>query len=131
MTADLPPPARVSAFDLLKVNQTVLRVARGGRGPLCQAIPVTAVRVRLRWTGLRPGRAVRLTVVPPGHPARSRTVRVRAQDAGHRTVELTATALGLRADAFTEGRYAFTLRTSGRRVDRTSFTLTPPATRSC
>ncbi|UTI65703.1 hypothetical protein NBH00_05690 [Paraconexibacter antarcticus] len=131
MTADLPPPARVSAFDLLKVNQTVLRVGRGGHGPLCQAIPVTAVRVRLRWAGLRPGRVVRLTVVPPGHAARTRAVRVRARDAGRRTVELTASALGLRDAAFAEGRYAFTLRTGGRRVDRTTLTLTPPTTRSC
>lgn len=125
MVADAPPPlvARISSFELLQVNQETVRVARGGSRPLCQAIPFTATRVRLRWSRARRGQSLKLDVRAPGHATRTRTVRIAAAGRGTRTVELTPRAEGLRDEAFPEGRYVFTLRSGARRLDRTTLTL--------
>jgi hypothetical protein len=127
--ADLPPvTAHISGFSLLKVNQTTAAVARGGSRALCQAIPFTAMRVRVRWTHARRGQRLVLDVTPPGHAVRSRAFRVAAAGAGARTIELTPRGEGLRGDAFAEGRYRFTVRLGQRRLDRTSLRLTGGAT---
>ncbi len=116
--------ARVHVFELLKVNQTTTRVPRGGSRPLCQAIPFTAQRVFVRWTGARAGRSLALDVRAPGHATRTRTVKLRRSGAGRATVELTPRSEGLRDEAFPQGRYTFTLRVGTRRLDRTTLTLT-------
>jgi hypothetical protein len=116
--------ARVHGFELLKVNQTTTRVARGGSRPLCQAIPFTAQRVFVRWTGARAGRTLALDVRAPGHAMRTRAVKLRRPGTGRATVELTPRGEGLKDEAFPPGRYTFTLRTGVRRLDRTTLTLT-------
>jgi hypothetical protein len=116
--------ARVLGFELLKVNQTTTRVTRGGARPLCQAIPFTAQRVFVRWTGATSGRALLLDVHAPGHTTRTRTLRFARGGTGRRTVELTPRGEGLRDEAFPEGRYVFTVRAGARRLDRTTLTLT-------
>ncbi len=139
MLSDVPPApiraqataaltARVHGFELVKVNQTVTRVARGGSRPLCQAIPFTAQRVRVRWTGARAGRTLALDVRPPGHATRTRAVKVVRSGSGRATVELTPRTEGLRDEAFPQGRYTFTVRAGARRLDRTTLTLTGDVT---
>lgn len=123
--------AHVTGFELLKVNQTTTRVARGGSRELCQAIPFTATRVRVRWTGARAGASLALDVRPPGHSTRTRTFRVTRAGAGSRVIELTPRTEGLRDEAFPQGRYTFTLRTGQRRLDRTTLRLSAPTTRAC
>lgn len=142
MVAELPPSpphraaataalsARVRGFELLKVNQTVTSVARGGSRPLCQAIPFTAIRVRLRWAHARRGAALKLDVRAPGHATRTRTVRIAGAGTGTRTVELTARGEGVTDEAFPGGRYVFTLRSGARRLDRTTLTLSA-AVKAC
>ncbi|WP_354700732.1 hypothetical protein [Paraconexibacter sp. AEG42_29] len=148
MALDLPPPpppaavaspraavarpvsGRIRGFELLKVNQTTTQVARGGSRPLCQAIPFTATRVKLRWTSARRAQVLRLDVRAPGHATRTRTVRVDRAGAGVRVVELTPRGEGLDDEAFPQGRYVFTLRAGTRRLDRTSFVLSG-AVRTC
>lgn len=123
-TASAALHARVHGFELLKVNQTTTRVARGGSRPLCQAIPFTAQRVFVRWSGAASGRALLLDVRAPRHATRTKTLRFKRGGTGRRTVELTPRGEGLRDEAFPEGRYVFTLRAGARRLDRTTLTLT-------
>lgn len=116
--------ARIGGFELLKVNQTTTRVGRGGSRPLCQAIPFTALRVRVAWAHARPGQRLGLDVRAPGHATVTRTVRLGSAGSGRSVQELTPGRLGLRDAAFGEGRYRFTLRVGARRLDRTTLTLT-------
>lgn len=122
--------ARIAGFELLKVNQTTASVTRGGTRPLCQAIPFTAMRVKLRWTHARRGRSLALDVRAPGHATRTRAIPLTRSGAGGRTVELTPRGEGLTDEAFREGRYTFTLRAATRRLDRTTLTLSA-AVRAC
>lgn len=121
----------MTGFELLKVNQTTTRVERGGARPLCQAIPFTATRVRLRWTGARAGASMSLDVRPPGHGTRTRSFRLARAGGGSRVIELTPRGEGLRDEAFPQGRYTFTLRAGQRRLDRTTLRLTAPTSRTC
>lgn len=114
----------MSGFELLKVNQTTTRVTRGGSRSLCQAIPFTATRVLVRWSGARAGARFQLDVRAPGHATRTRVVSVARAGTGGRTVELTPGGEGLKDEAFPEGTYTFTVRAGTRRLDRTTFTLT-------
>jgi hypothetical protein len=116
--------ARISGFELVKVNQTTTRVVRGGSRPLCQAIPFTAQRVFVRWTHARAGQALKFDVRAPGHRTRTRTLQLVRTGSGRRTVELTPRGEGLTDEAFPGGRYTFTLRLGARRLDRTTLTLT-------
>jgi hypothetical protein len=125
-----PLSARVWGFELVKVNQTTTRVARGGSRPLCQAIPFTAQRVLVRWAHARAGQGLKLDVRAPGHRTRTRTLALVRAGSGRRTVELTPRGEGLTDEAFPGGRYTFTLRLGARRLDRTSLTLTN-AVRAC
>lgn len=111
----------VTSFQLEQINSETTTVRPGGSRPLCQAIPFTVVRPRLRHRG---GAAtVRVSFSAPGHAARTRSVRLPAR-AGTTTLHYTPQTLGLRDDAFTEGRYTLTVRRGDRRLARASFTLT-------
>lgn len=116
--------AHIGGFELLKVNQTTTRVGRGGSRPLCQAIPFTALRVRIAWAHARPGQRLSLDVRAPGHATVTRTLRLASAGSGRSVQELTPGPLGLRDAAFPQGRYRFTLRVGPRRLDRTTLTLT-------
>ncbi len=113
----------ITSFQLERVNSEVSTVRPGGSHKLCQAIPITVVRARVR----NAGRAVtvRSSFKAPGHAARVRTAKIR-----HGRVELTFTPRTerLEHEAFPEGTYTLTLTRGGKRVARASFSLTGGST---
>lgn len=106
------------------VNAEERSVPDGGRLPLCQAIPVTVLAVRLRYEDARPGVRLRLHVRAGGHArTRVRSVRLpRRAGTVHRA--FTPQGLHLRAAAFHHG--AMTVRAvgpGGRTLARARLTL--------
>lgn len=115
----------IPTFQLERVNSEVSTVRPGGAHPLCQAIPITVVRATVRHRG---GPAtVRASFAAPGHRARTRTVRLRGARGAQR-LHYTPRTLGLRDEAFTEGRYVLTIRRGDRRLARATFRLSGGST---
>lgn len=111
----------IPGFQLEQVNSEVSNLRPGGSHPLCQAIPITVVRATVRHR--RGPATVRAAFTAPGHRSRTRTVQLRGSR-GTRVLHYTPRTLGLRDEAFVEGRYTLTLRRGDRRLARASFTLT-------
>jgi hypothetical protein len=76
----------VIGFDLLQVNQVVVHVKPGGSHPLCQAIPITAIRVRVKWSEGHKGDRATVRLREPGRSERSRAVTLDARS-GTRKVQ--------------------------------------------
>lgn len=131
--ARAPLQVGVARFDLLQVNQVVRHVRPGGSHPLCQAIPITAIRVQVKWSGAHLGAhgfpVVKVWLKPPGHTAHSRTITL-AGTSDTEPVEFTPRSEHLQNDAFVGGRYKTTIKMGGKTRATTSLTLTQ-ATKTC
>jgi hypothetical protein len=120
MVAAPLPFVSVSGFVLERVNGTRERVAAGASAPLCRAIFVSAIHVRIR-ARLAPTRAT-LTATYPGHVVRRHRIRLRART----TVALRAFDERL-PGGFTAGTYRFVVR-AGRHRATARLRLTAAAT---
>jgi hypothetical protein len=133
LTAALPAGARtpvrgkVTGFDLLQVNQEVVHVKPGGSHPLCQAIPITAIRVRVSWSHARKGASLRVSLAVPGNGSRGRTIHPPA-GTGSRKIEFTPVTEHLPAGAFPGGTYSAALRAGDRTLSRATVALTQETT---
>ena len=109
------PPVRVTGWTATLVNAERRHTGPHGTLRLCQAIPVTALTVRLRYAGARPGMRLRLRVRAPGHAPRPRRVRL-TRRSGTAARTFTPGGLGLRAGAFEQGRLVLRVGRGGRRL---------------
>ena len=122
-TAAAPTHISIPRFDLLQVNQVVVHVKPGGSHPLCQAIPITAIRVRVKWSDARGLPRAVVTLKAPGEHARSRNITL-AGSSDTEPVEFTPRG------AFHGGTYKATVTLGGRKKASASFKLTQ-ATKTC
>ena len=102
----------VDGWTVQRVNGDTKAVRSGAVVPICQAINLTALTVRLRASVAGPSVRVRLRV--PGHSSRARSVRLRRRT----RVNYTPRDLHLRHESFPEGTYRFAVRRRGRTLDR-------------
>jgi hypothetical protein len=106
---------RATGWTATLVNAEQVRTGPHGTVRLCQAIPVTALAVRLRYAGARPGARLTLRVRAPGHETRLRRVRL-PRRSGTVTRGFTPAGLRLRSGAFGEGRLVLRATHGGRRL---------------
>ena len=121
--APADPQVRVTGWTATLVNAEQRRTGPHGTLRLCQAIPVTALTVRLRHARARPGTWLRLRVRAPGHAPRVRRIRL-TRRAGTAARTFTPRGLGLRAGAFEQGRLVLRVLRGGRRLARASVRFT-------
>lgn len=122
-TAKAPARFGIPGFDLLQVNQEVVHVKPGGSHPLCQAIPITAIRVKAKWSGAHPGDRVTVSLRAPGETTRARSLTLGART-GTRSAQFDP------RHAFRGGTYTARIRSGGRLEATASFRLTQ-ATKTC
>jgi hypothetical protein len=115
-TASEPVRFSITGFDLLQVNQVVVHVKPGGSHPLCQAIPITAIRVKVRWSKATKGRRATVALVEPGGTRRTRRISLAARS-GARKVQFDPRG------EFREGTYRAAVGKA-----RATFRLTPGRT---
>ena len=110
------PPLAVSGFVVERVNGTRKNVPPGGSAPLCRAIFVSAIEVRLRARLGRSSstRAV-LVATYPGHVVRRHRLRLHPRR-GITRVLLHGADERLPSGGFTAGAYRFTVSAAGRRA---------------
>jgi hypothetical protein len=120
---------KVTGFDLLQVNQEVIHVKPSGSHPLCQAIPITAIRVHTSWSQVRKGSNLRLVFAIPGHGKHTRWIKAPASS-GRKRVEFTPVTEKLASSAFPGGTYRATLRAGERSLSSATVKLTQ-ATTTC
>ena len=122
-TATAPTRITIPRFDLLQVNQVVVHVQPGGSHPLCEAIPITAIRVRVKWSGAHGLPRAIVTLRAPRRHARSRKITL-AGSSDNEPVEFTP------RDAFNGGTYKATVTLRGHTRAAAKFKLTQ-ATKTC